>query len=192
MSDVLVKSELINKILHLTLNNQTIAEIKSFKTPLHDVEITMRALFLLLGSDLEDLLTWQNIRTEMNHTGRDSLKRRISTFDANKVPKQTIERVAMLILSVDGMHIRQKSEGAAVFYRWVLQHVDNSFEILKEKGIREARKAPVPSYTLWKGQQGVDQVNGNESDSSEDSYHVEGHFAELHALTDETNLHKLL
>ena len=58
--------------LVLTLNNQTIAEIKSFKIPLHDVEITLRALFLLLGSDLQDLLSWQNIRTELNHTGTGS------------------------------------------------------------------------------------------------------------------------
>ena len=40
-----------------------------------------------------------------------------------------------------------------------------------------------------RGKQGLtlDQKNGNDSDSSEGSYHTEGHFAELHSLTDDTN-----
>ena len=81
------------------------------------------------------------------------------------------------------MHIRQKSEGAAVFYMWVLRHVDNSFEVLKEKAMREAQKAPMPSYALWKVES-VETSKGYESESSEDSFHVQGHFAALHSFVD--------
>jgi len=172
--------------LVLSLNSRTIAELKSFKTPLRDVEVTMKAVYLLLGATLEEVMTWQNIRSEMSHMGRDSLKRRISGFDPHAVSKQTIERVSRLILSVDGVHIRQKSEGAAVFYNWVLHHVDDSFEVLKEKAIREARKAPMPSYALWKGES-VETSKGYESESSEDSFHIQGHFAALHSFLDESD-----
>ena len=45
--------------LVLALNSRTIAELKSFKKPLRDVEVTMRAVYLLLGSSLRDIKTWQ-------------------------------------------------------------------------------------------------------------------------------------
>ena len=61
-------------------------------------------------------------------------------FNPRNISKQTVEQVSKMILTVDGMHIRQKSEGAAVFYMWVLRHVDNSLEVLKEKAMREAQR----------------------------------------------------
>ena len=169
--------------LVLALNSRTIAELKSFKKPLRDVEVTMRAVYLLLGSNLRDIKTWQGIRSEMSHMGRDSLKHRIAMFNPRNISKQTVEQVSKMILTVDGMHIRQKSEGAAVFYMWVLRHVDNSFEVLKEKAMREAQKAPMPSYALWKVES-VETSKGYESESSEDSFHVQGHFAALHSFVD--------
>ena len=73
-----------------------------------------------------------------------------------------------------------------MFYMWVLRHVDNSFGALKEKAMREAQRAPVPSYGLWKGDS-IETTKGYESESSEDGFHIQGHFATLHSLVDTYN-----
>jgi hypothetical protein len=186
--DLIRKLEEMEQINHLvlSLNNRTIAEIKSFKNPLPDVENTMRAVFILLGSNVK---TWQNIKAEMSHTGRECFKRRISAFDAHKVSKNTIEQAAKLIIGVDGLNIRHKSEGAAVFYKWALNHIDQSYTLMKETARLEASRAPKPCFGFWKQGSKVTTItayedspesNGNLFDSSKDDYVSQGHFSTLH------------
>ena len=54
---------------------------------------------------------------------------------------------------------------------------------VERKAMREAQKAPMPSYALWKVES-VETSKGYESESSEDSFHVQGHFAALHSFVD--------
>merc|ERR1712196_174246 len=62
--------------LVLKLNSKTLAEIRSFGTPHQFVMSAMQATFFLLGSNLNEIDTWAEIRIKMGKTGRESLKRK--------------------------------------------------------------------------------------------------------------------
>ena len=73
--------------LVLNLNSRTLAEIKSFKNPHPSIMKAMQATFLLLGSNVEDVDTWSEVRTKMGRTGREVVK----TFDISIYSKPSFK-----------------------------------------------------------------------------------------------------
>jgi hypothetical protein len=138
----------VNNLL-LNLNQRTIAEIKSFNTPLPDIEKVMRITLILLGEEEEDVKTWKEIVACMGRTGKNSLKRRIGLFNPKAVEAKKMDYAAKQIGKVNGHKIQQTSEGAAVFYEWILQVVKNSLRMLMQNARRAADVAPTPDVKLW-------------------------------------------
>ena len=95
----------------------------------------MQATFLLLGSNVEDVDTWSEVRTKMGKTGRESLKRLISQFTPSQVSKKHLEAAKKKIREIDPENIERISQGAYVLFGWatsVLMQLDKSFELHKE------------------------------------------------------------
>ena len=102
------------------LNQKTIAEIKSFNIPLPEIEKTMRAVFLLLGCAPKDIATWMNIKVMIGKTGKDSLKRRISSYvaSADAAPASSVASARKLLGDIAVERIAEVSAGAFTFYGW--------------------------------------------------------------------------
>ena len=102
------------------LNNRTIAELKSYRTPDPDVVSCMRATYTLLGEATANLEDWKAIKTLIGKTGKLGLKRRITLFSLSTDVTEENADVALnellMIKDVDAIHT--KSKGAAVFYAW--------------------------------------------------------------------------
>ena len=56
------------------LNNQAIAEMKSYRDPGHDIEAVMRATYLIIGESKGSLEEWQSIKVLIGKTGNTNGK----------------------------------------------------------------------------------------------------------------------
>ena len=112
------------------LNQKTIAEIKSFKQPMDEIVVVMRAVFLLLGNSKKELLDWKAIKIFIGKTGKEGLKRRIAEHVVVTKPTTNLKALTMARKQVDAIHIdkiQTISHGATVFYGWchgVLDEMD--------------------------------------------------------------------
>jgi len=103
-----------------SLSQNTIAEIKSFKTPNEMVVAVIVSLFILLGHEPEELDTWKKCVVLLGKTGALSVKRRILTHKLSSLKKARVKLVKKLIKPVDVSKIQRISSGAAVLFGWVL------------------------------------------------------------------------
>ena len=119
---------LITKLEHMNLlkesvarlNQVAIAEIKSFATPMQEIEDTMRATFLLLGEDQKNLESWKGIKVAIGRTGKRSLKRRIAGFMLSSIQdsNNSVADAKRIIAKVDVARMTEISVGTATFYAW--------------------------------------------------------------------------
>ena len=116
--------------LVLKLNSKTLAEVRSFKTPHPFVMMAMQATFFLLGSNLDEIDTWGEVRTKMGKTGKESLKRKIGQFHFTQVTKAHLAAAKKKIREIDGDKIEKISQGAYVLYGWatsIIMQLDKNF-----------------------------------------------------------------
>jgi len=59
------------------------------------------------------------VQALIGKTGKDSLKRRVSEFDVDKLQLSLASRVKELLHNYNMTDIRDTSHGAATFYVWV-------------------------------------------------------------------------
>ena len=62
---------------------------------------------------------WREVQTLIGKTGKESLKRRVSEFDVDKLQLSLASRVKDLLSSYKLNEIRDTSHGVATFYVWV-------------------------------------------------------------------------
>lgn len=102
------------------LNQKTIAEIKSFNIPLPEIQIVMRSVFLLLGDSPKTIATWMDIKVMIGKTGKESLKRRISTYVVafSTASSASVALASKLLQGIEVNRIAEVSKGCMAFYAW--------------------------------------------------------------------------
>ncbi|KAH9504187.1 hypothetical protein Btru_065262 [Bulinus truncatus] len=116
----------IEKLRHAVLNmeSKTISEIKSYMNPPDGVHQCLMATFLLLGHPLKDLNAWPKVQVLMGKTGKESVMRKISQFDAQAVPIKAAQTAKKIVEPYNREQIRDVSAGAATFYIWTLGMIE--------------------------------------------------------------------
>ena len=80
----------------------------------------MIATYLLLGYKESELLNWKNMQALLGKTGKEGLKRQVTTLDPLKVEMAHADFAFQKYLkALDLEIIRDVSAGAATFYVWV-------------------------------------------------------------------------
>lgn len=62
---------------------------------------------------------WREVQTLIGKTGKESLKRRVSEFDVDKLQLSLAMKVKDLLKNYNMNEIRDTSHGVATFYVWV-------------------------------------------------------------------------
>nr|XP_018668708.1 dynein-1-alpha heavy chain, flagellar inner arm I1 complex-like [Ciona intestinalis] len=120
------------------MKQSVISELRSYSKPPKAVRDVMMCVYLLLQVRKEDeIKTWLSIQRLMSLGGRNCLKRLIETFRADDVSCDVTARVKELLGNYDFQHIYEVSEGAAVFYVWIMEVIEE-VEALKGEDIKSA------------------------------------------------------
>lgn len=118
--------ERIAKLRHAVLNldTKTIAEIKTYSNPPDGVHQSMMATFILLGNTPKEVRNWRTCQAFVAKTGRESLMRRISTFDPKDCSLAAAQMAKHMIENYSMSQIRDVSSGAATFFGWSLGMIE--------------------------------------------------------------------
>ncbi|XP_035825245.1 uncharacterized protein LOC101856339 [Aplysia californica] len=116
----------IEKLRHSVLNmeSKTISEIKSYSKPPDGVHQCMMATFLLLGHQHKDVKEWQKVQSLLGKTGKESVMRKISNFDAQTVMLKQAQIAKKVLQPYTREQIRDVSAGAATFYIWAIGMIE--------------------------------------------------------------------
>merc|ERR1711871_1014094 len=119
--DKLVHLEHLKKLEAMVsgLSQRTIAEIKSFSAPNTMLVTVVQCVFVFLGNSKEDVETWKLCCKWLGKTGKQGLKRRISTFDVACASGQTIKFIAQKLKEVNIDDVAKQSKGVATLYAWL-------------------------------------------------------------------------
>merc|ERR1711871_56367 len=101
------------------LSQRTIAEIKSFTSPSPMLVNVIQCVFIFLGHSKEDVETWKLCCKWLGKTGKQGLRRRISTLDVASVSDQTIKFIAQELKEVNIDEVAKQSKGVATLYAWL-------------------------------------------------------------------------
>ncbi|CAD5125169.1 DgyrCDS13412 [Dimorphilus gyrociliatus] len=112
--------EKLEKLRHavMTLNQKTIAELKSYNSPPEPAHLSMIATFLLLGEKESILKKWGNIVALMGKTGKLSLKRRVQEANVENFSYPDCRRARDYIKNLELNQVRDVSSAAATFFVW--------------------------------------------------------------------------
>ncbi|XP_053394143.1 uncharacterized protein LOC123525111 isoform X4 [Mercenaria mercenaria] len=118
--------ERIEKLRHsvLNLDSKTIAEIKTYSNPPDGVHQSMMATFILLGNAPKEVRNWRTCQALVGKTGRESLMRRISSFDPKDCSLAVAQTAKHMIENYSMSQIRDVSAGAATFFGWSLGMIE--------------------------------------------------------------------
>ena len=136
------------KNLLLKLNQREIAKIKSMNAPIQDIVDIVNAMLILLGTPKNQIKDWKSMRGILGRTGKESLKRKIMSFDVANVSEEAHERSLVLMSGVELDRVAKVSSTGSIFYAFVrgaLTMLSGSHEELQEreigaKKIRELEK----------------------------------------------------
>ena len=100
------------------MDQRTVAEIKSFKQPLPEIEAVMRTTLVLLGTKRKEINTWKECLASIGKLGRESLKRRIREFIIQTVKPDQLQYALRSLRDIEVDRIVNVSQGTTIFYRW--------------------------------------------------------------------------
>ncbi|KAH3793457.1 hillarin-like [Dreissena polymorpha] len=111
----------LNKIAHdiLEMKQSTISELRSYKSPPNIIFDIMQSAFLMLGETSEQLEVWENLQVLMGKMGKESMLRRVKTFDTIKVKPGVQQKVEEMLNKYSEFEARVASAGAGTFYCWL-------------------------------------------------------------------------
>ncbi|KAK3582812.1 hypothetical protein CHS0354_035750 [Potamilus streckersoni] len=102
----------------LELNQETIAEIRSYSNPPEEVYKVMKATLLLLGNYEEETKDWKNVQALIVKTGKISLKRRVTEFDIESLQLDVALGSKQILEGIKFETVCVTSSGAAAFFNW--------------------------------------------------------------------------
>eukprot|EP00794_Sanderia_malayensis_P004876 gene4876-5515_t len=133
--DLIDADKLMNKLRRLErlrkeileLNQSTIMEIRSYQKPPPAVHEIMIAVYLLLGYKEKELKVWKNMQAFLGRTGKEGLKRQVTTLEPSKINTDGAKYVEDKYLSKHDLDtIRDVSAGAATFYVWSISMIEEA------------------------------------------------------------------
>ena len=107
------------KNLLLKLNQREIAKIKSMNRPIQDIVDIVNAMLILLGTPKNQIKDWKSMRGILGRTGKESLKRKIMSFDVANVSEDAHERSLVLMSGVELDRVTKVSSTGSIFYAFV-------------------------------------------------------------------------
>ena len=69
--------------------------------PLQDIQDIVATMLILLGSNRKDCSSWKVMRSAIGKTGKESLRRKIMTFDIANVTQEMADRAHLLMAKVE-------------------------------------------------------------------------------------------
>ncbi|XP_077867321.1 uncharacterized protein LOC102807363 [Saccoglossus kowalevskii] len=108
--------KLRREILNL---KQSIWEVHKYPTPKPEVHSVMKAVFVLLGKDEEDVKNWKQVQVLMGKLGRKSLRYLIMTCDIATIPAWRAQTANKILGKLTLDQVRDVSAGATTFYIWL-------------------------------------------------------------------------
>ena len=69
--------------------------------PLQDIQDIVATMLILLGSNRKDCSSWKAMRSAIGKTGKESLRRKIMTFDITNVTQEMADRAHLLMAKVE-------------------------------------------------------------------------------------------
>lgn len=79
----------------------------------------MTATFLILGHDAKQIKQWPQMVVLMGKTGKESLKRRVQSFEPDSIAWDVAQACQDILAGMDTGSVADVSAGAAAFYIWV-------------------------------------------------------------------------
>ncbi|KAM7443357.1 hypothetical protein ABFA07_007825 [Porites harrisoni] len=127
----------------MELKQSVISEIRSYSNPPPAVHKVMIATYLLLNYPEKDLLNWRNMQALLGKTGKDGLKRQVTSLDPLHVDMAKADfAFDKYLKETDLETIRDVSAGAATFYVWATNMIEEVHAVAeqKEKLLEEEKK----------------------------------------------------
>ncbi|KAK3600386.1 hypothetical protein CHS0354_016002 [Potamilus streckersoni] len=133
---ILSRLRKLERIRHeiLELKQATVAEIRSYQNPPPVVHTVMTVTFLLLGHSEKETKEWKSVQALVGKTGKESLKRRCTTLNADSVPVPTAKRAKDLLDKYELDDVRDVSAGAATFYVWCTAMIEEAIDRKENPG----------------------------------------------------------
>ena len=97
----------------------------------------MTATFLILGHSAKEIKLWPQLVVLMGKTGKDSLKRRVQSYEPDTMPWDVAEACQEILAGMDTGSVADVSAGAAAFYIWVRKTILTMYQGFKTKQMAE-------------------------------------------------------
>lgn len=111
----------------MALDQRTISEIRSYKTPIPAIHEVMIATYIILGYKEKELKEWKFIQALLGRSGKEGLKRMCTTLDATKMDLNLATVADKKYLSKHDLgSITDVSAGAATFFVWSTAMIDEA------------------------------------------------------------------
>ncbi|KAL3868520.1 hypothetical protein ACJMK2_041321 [Sinanodonta woodiana] len=133
---ILSRLRKLERIRHeiLELKQATVAEIRSYQNPPPVVHTVMTVTFLLLGHNEKETKEWKSVQALVGKTGKESLKRRCTTLNADSIPIPTAKRAKDLLDKYELDEVRDVSAGAATFFVWSTAMIEEAIDRKENQG----------------------------------------------------------
>ena len=109
----------------MDLNQQALAEVKSYKEPKPAVFDIFYATYRLLGESKTNLNDWASISGLLGKLGKDNIRRRIVNFTSSDVGPELMQEVRAILSKYSLDELKVTSVAVAAFYVWAMGVVEN-------------------------------------------------------------------
>jgi len=111
----------------LALDQRTISEIRSYKTPNPAIHQVMIATYIILGYKEKELKEWKFIQALLGRSGKEGLKRMVTTIEASKIDLTAADLAEKKYLRKHSLEsITDISAGAGTFFVWSTAMIDEA------------------------------------------------------------------
>ncbi|KAL5022837.1 hypothetical protein ScPMuIL_001992 [Solemya velum] len=119
----------IEKLKHsvLSMDQKTVAELKTYSNPPDGVHQSLMATFLILGHPLKDVKNWRTCQALLSKTGKEGVMRRIGQFQPKDGNAKMAAQAKSILEPYSREQIRDVSAGAATFYLWSLGMIEEVY-----------------------------------------------------------------
>ncbi|KAK6188847.1 hypothetical protein SNE40_004942 [Patella caerulea] len=108
----------------LDMDQKTVSEIKSYQRPPSCVFYTMKATYVLLGTEPDKIYEWGDIQILLNQTVRNGLLYKIDHFDLDEAKVEHAVEAEKILDNTDYEDVLKASNGVAIFYLWTNQNIE--------------------------------------------------------------------
>ena len=109
----------------MELNQNALAEVKSYNDPSSVVKDVFYATFRLLGENKKSLKDWTSVCGLLGKLGKENVRRRIVNFSPDQITDNVVFEIRQLLDQYEMADVRAVSVAAGAFFVWARGVVDN-------------------------------------------------------------------